>query len=353
MKSKYYVPLAAQDFIGKSSNHYSDFYRYSFKTKGGKFEPKMNKSLIKQLVPQKLTLYREYLTQNFDEVITLAYKPEKLIINSALTPYTGHATTALHSVYGVPYIEGSSIKGLVKSCILQEMPTVEQQEWFKYAFGVSSENSKDKYGQGNIVFLDSFPEKEYNLVQDIQAPHYWKYYQSEGGQPATDDSNPNVFNFYVAENTTFIIQIGILEKSKPITKEILDYSIQALCDYGLGGKTGVGYGLADTVEDVSQLYQQKFLQRKKQKTRQEEAEREKKRVASLSPIDYLHEQIDKLTLNEQDIELSKSGIFNEVIKLSTEDTKLAEKLLNYWQSIPNMRGSKKQKEKVSQLKKLL
>lgn len=339
-----------------SSEHlYSNFYRY-FMTHKGKLKPKLNNESIKndQLL-SNIKEKRKQFIQSCPYFIAMEYKADKLMIGGVPSPYTGDAMTALHSIYGVPYIEGSSIKGLLRHCIMQEEANAIEQEWFQVAFGVGSDDKENPYGRGNLVFFDSFPESSFTLEKDIQAPHYVDYYRSEGETLPTDDMSPNLFEFYVVKETSFTIIIGVLEKSKDIMETIKKHLKIALEDYGLGGKTAVGYGLAVEVKDVTQRLQERLRriqQEKEQKKQKEQQLKEQERVAKLPPIEQLHARLDQLTDSTQHMECSKQEIYNKVLNHASEDPSLAQKLLQYWKKYDSSK-SKKQKEKIKKLEQFL
>lgn len=379
---KYNITEKAQPYISQSEHYYSSFYRYSYTDEAkGKLKPYFDKqkfSILNVDIPNHLNAYRKQLMSNCEDVIVIEYTADKLIIGSTLSPYSGDAISSLHSIYGAPYIEGASIKGALRNCILQECDDVSDEGWFKYAFGVSSEDFENKYGQGNLIFFDSFPKNTFSLVKDIQTPHYPQYYKNEGEDPPTDDQSPNIFNFYVVKDTTFIIQIGMLAKSLGDKDLIKSYLKTTLEDYGLGGKKSVGYGLAHNVTDVSETYkaylvnneqrkarkkeEQKFREIQKQKEQkklaekkriQEQYEKEQRRLASLTPAQRLIEQIQTLTASHQDIEKSKGVIYKEVLRIANEVPELASKLLSYWNNCDIGKLSKKQQEKIKILKRFL
>ncbi|WP_147358269.1 MULTISPECIES: type III-B CRISPR module RAMP protein Cmr6 [Clostridia] len=365
------VPSYIAGVMNKSKHLYSNFYRYSYmkyktektektdKTdkKKGKLKPKLNNEPLKndQPILSNMKEKRKQFIQSCPCFIAMEYKADKLIIGGVPSPYTGDTMTALHSIYGVPYIEGSSIKGLLRHCIMQEEANAIEQEWFQVAFGVGSDDKENPFGRGNLVFFDSFPESTFTLERDIQAPHYVDYYQSEGETLPTDDMSPKLFEFYVVKETTFTIIIGVLEKSKDVMETIKKYLKIALEDYGLGGKTAVGYGLAVEVNDVTQRLQEqlrRIQQEKQQKERKEQQLKEEERLAKLPPIEQLHARLDRLTESNSDMECSKKDIYEKVLEHASEDPSLAQKLLQYWEKYDSSK-SKKQKEKLEKLEQFL
>lgn len=355
------VPKGVERF-SKNSNHlYSKFFRYPIEIKEDKITPSLIGNKANVETPTELKESRKQLLKIGNYKIVFEYKPEKLIIGSSLSPYTGDAITALHSIYGVPYIEGTSLKGLLKNCIIQESGVqVENEEWFKITFGVGSSSEETTYGQGNLVFFDSFPKDKFNLEKDIQTPHYGSYYTNEGKEEPTDCDQLNMFNFYVAKDTVFTIQIAVMEKALPFKQEIIRYMKIALKDYGLGGKTSVGYGMAVELLDVSEKTAQELnyieamkikekLEQERSRAEKERLKLEQERLEKLSPVERLIETIEKLKDCPQDLQLSKSEIYEEVLKLEDNASELAGMLLEYWESNDKEKKSKKQNLKIQRL----
>jgi len=151
-----------------------------------------------------------------------------------------------HHTIGMPYIPGSSIKGMVRAWAEQNINSDEEKEVFKRIFGsnpfIKSDNNEKTDGTniGNIIFLDALPLK-LKYCEDIMTPHYSKYY-GEKEFPADWDS-PNIIKFLAIEDASF--QLGIIPRSKNMEKEIdLTYKWlkEAFEILGIGAKTAVGYG---------------------------------------------------------------------------------------------------------------
>ncbi len=156
----------------------------------------------------------------------------------------------LHHIYGIPYIPGQAVKGIVRNWIISEVDKFKnseeealKDEGFRKIFG-KQEN------QGKVIFFDAFPTGEIHLKTDIMNPHYGNYYSE--GKPPADYHNPNPIFFLTVENTPFEFIIGIKEKDNQKIKlddfegEVLNVASEwlkkALQEHGIGAKTAVGYG---------------------------------------------------------------------------------------------------------------
>lgn len=153
-----------------------------------------------------------------------------------------HETSmTLHHVYGIPYIPGSAIKGVVRSWMITEIfadldsgmvppkekeyPLVNaesralQDKGFCHIFGcpakvkkICFENNipvKEKFHleptalgdsfRGKVYFFDAFPLEAPEICVDIMNPHYGAYYMPEENGlkivPPADYLEPNPINF--------------------------------------------------------------------------------------------------------------------------------------------------------------
>jgi len=169
----------------------------------------------------------------------------------------------LHHIYGIPYIPGQSVKGVLRSwCLLEYFNTVEEdglrQKWFCDLFGCPKEKSYYKEArQGNMRFFDAFPIdlKPEHIQPDIMNPHYSKYYSEGKPKPPADWQDPVPVNFLTVQGATFEFFVGITaeknieitEKESPFYQKTLLAVVQeqlpmAFSMHGLGAKTAVGYG---------------------------------------------------------------------------------------------------------------
>ncbi len=182
----------------------------------------------------------------------------------------------LHHIYGIPYIPGQAVKGVVRNYIINEQfaynyegnNELEHAEKralndpaFCHLFG-SPKDSAVKEQQGAVIFFDAFPINVPEIKPDVMNPHYGPYYSE--GKPPADYHNPiPIFFLTVSKNTSFRFYIGIkpknYEKIKEVdltrlinnTKlkkyngllEVSEYWLhEALKEHGIGAKTAVGYG---------------------------------------------------------------------------------------------------------------
>ncbi len=210
----------------------------------------------------------------------------------------------LHHIWGVPYIPGSSFKGVCREVVfwkLAETKNINSEEDLNklqkkfYGELAIDDNEMLKYQllfgaqdfKGLLLFLDAYPENTNNIFEpDIMNPHYSGYYNDKEGKIAPGDwENPvPIFFLSVKKGVPFKITVlfdewrwnkikqeGLVlkrdnrehfihfDKNKVIKDEIyinseeIEKLIQtdnllskivksALEQYGIGAKRSLGYG---------------------------------------------------------------------------------------------------------------
>lgn len=149
---------------------------------------------------------------------------------------------AWHHLLGVPYLPGSSIKGVVRSWAVSWHP--QPNDDIIRIFG--PRDSKD-HSVGSVIFLDALPIKPVQLKVDIITPHYGPYYQDEGQKPPADWYSPIPVPFLAVDSDQEFI-FGLMPRRPNNPKDADDCSkanewlADALKDLGGGAKTAVGYG---------------------------------------------------------------------------------------------------------------
>ncbi len=139
---------------------------------------------------------------------------------------------AWHHTLGVPYLPGSSVKGLVHA-------------WAKEWEGISEDELQRIFGGvgrvGTFCFLDAVPFKPVKLEADILTPHYagWK-----PEDPPGDWRSPVPSPFLVVAEGARLV-FGILPTSRSAHGDldtVWEWLKEALENLGAGAKTAVGYG---------------------------------------------------------------------------------------------------------------
>lgn len=220
-------------------------------------------------------LYKE-LKQRYGRV---AENEGSVILATATRLIVGHggesaleSNIALHYLYGFPIIPGSSIKGVTRHYLEEQYSKdqnlseidifkpigddlscakfIEQtnlKKFIKLVFGESADS--DEKSEGEIVFMDAWPEDLTDLLEvDVLNPHYKEYYETEGSHPPSDTLSPKPhyflavrkdkrFSFYIRYSTAVLNR-----QDKALLNCTRLAMVNALKDYGIGGKTGASYG---------------------------------------------------------------------------------------------------------------
>ena len=158
--------------------------------------------------------------------------------------------------YGLPYLAGSGVKGILRRAMQELMVEGEgafTEESIEALFGPEEVNQPGDARRGALDCWDVFPNPAGGkLVVEIMTPHYSKYYQ---GEEAPHDSGAPVpvsflavpaksqFDFHV------VCHVSRLPASlKSHWRSLLDRAFQHAFEWvGFGAKTSVGYGVMSPV----------------------------------------------------------------------------------------------------------
>jgi CRISPR-associated protein Cmr6 len=158
-----------------------------------------------------------------------------------------------HSTYGIPYLPGSSLKGMARHWAKTEGKDNEGTDYLKI-FGNEQYESKN-FHQGQILFFDALPTQlSQDMVQpDIMNNHYPDYY--EGNKPPADWLSPRPIFFLTMKGVSFQFHLGYISRDGEATGVgLLETAKQwlkcALGEAGIGAKTAVGYGRMRDKEDA-------------------------------------------------------------------------------------------------------
>jgi CRISPR-associated protein Cmr6 len=141
---------------------------------------------------------------------------------------------AWHPALGVPYLPGSTVKGLVRAWAERDAEPSPSRERVGEIFGSAG-------ASGQILFLDAIPSAPVQLEADVVTPHYAGWSPDE---PPGDWCGPVPVPFLVAapQNAfAFSLLPARASGAKALT-EVFAWLRAALADAGAGAKTSVGYG---------------------------------------------------------------------------------------------------------------
>jgi CRISPR-associated protein Cmr6 len=163
----------------------------------------------------------------------------------------------LHHNYGVPMIPGSALKGLASAYCDKEWgardPVYRKDDEsgvHRTLFGTGDES-------GCIIFHDAWIlpaslEAGGGLKLDVMTPHHTEYYMKGGEEhpPADTDAPVPVAFLSVAGDFRIAVSCnaGATEERKEWAKVAMELLLEAVADWGAGGKTSSGYGRMREIE---------------------------------------------------------------------------------------------------------
>lgn len=146
----------------------------------------------------------------------------------------------LHHVYGTPLIPGDALKGLARHYFeqLAAPPRPNHSNYVAQLFGGAD-------SAGYVTYYDAWyvpgTAGGHPFKPDVLTPHHPRYNAGSGGQRAapTDFDDPTPVSFLQAQGGYLIAVRGPNAACADFALALL---LQALADWGAGGKTSSGYG---------------------------------------------------------------------------------------------------------------
>jgi len=233
-----------------------------------KFEIEFNFSKLNNIIKSikhKMDIIKDSYENMGYLISKKEFSPDWRLIIGLGSESVYETSITLHHIYGIPYIPGQAVKGVVRNYLISEVFECKEGNKNKGAF--SDEDFCKIFGSpkdsaigehiGSVIFFDAFPIEIPTIKPDIMNPHYGDYYSGKkvNGKPVppADYLNPNPIPFLTVEGTKFQFILGIKEKDnvkiddgKFRGRYILEvsekYLKEALEEHGIGAKTAVGYG---------------------------------------------------------------------------------------------------------------
>lgn len=198
------------------------------------------KALLTNIKELNQNFVEFYNKQNYKIKKILLKTKEKLIIGFG-NPNILEVGFSFHYLYGVPYIPGCELKGIVKYYYKEEKKLTDESEEISKIFGNNDMKS-------SILFTDAFltDSNESPFEIDIMNPHYGKYYNDKN--PPADYLEPKPI-FFIVLKENVIFETYIISKDEDKLKEVKGMMSNYFPKYGLGAKTTVGYGGLTVNED--------------------------------------------------------------------------------------------------------
>ena len=178
-----------------------------------------------------------------------------------------------HPTLGVPFLPGSSVKGLVRAYAAEWEETAAAE--MERIFG------SQETGSGSVVFLDALPEEPVKLQAEIMTPHYSPYYQGQGQVAPGDWTSPTPISFLaVSSGQAFSFAVLPLTcTAADDAEKVMQWLEKALAYLGAGAKTAAGYGrFTLDVEKKKQREEQQAQAARKAQAQKQAAEEERQKA---------------------------------------------------------------------------
>lgn len=158
---------------------------------------------------------------------------------------------AWHHTLGVPYLPGSSLKGMLRAWLRETEGVIGKDKNGNDTFE-ESEDIRARFGTqgqaGQIILFDMLPLEPPALSVDVMTPHYGPYYQNENDSNVPGDWHSPVPITFLAVAPGCSWQLGIVpatgaeELDNVAFEKLVDNLLEAIEVNGAGAKTAVGYG---------------------------------------------------------------------------------------------------------------
>lgn len=139
---------------------------------------------------------------------------------------------------GVPYLPGSSVKGLCRAAasLLDLAPSLTEE-----LFGPERIEEDAPGSIGDLVFLDAYPSSLPVLEVDVINCHHPAYYGGAADYPAETEDPVPVYFLTVASGAEW--RFRVVSRSGEHAGRVVDLLRAGLTELGAGAKTAVGYGV--------------------------------------------------------------------------------------------------------------
>jgi CRISPR-associated protein Cmr6 len=282
VEEEYWFSLRGESIGGDSKKMFLNKIVEKSKLKENKYEVFYKKiKHFSKIFEDRIKKQKENLKNQQYEIILddCKLKTSSRLVVGLGSGHVLETSLTLHHLFGIPYIPGSALKGVVRMVNFWEIveklnkksdEEIERLQKQLYEDEISHSDSGDilkhklLFGaqnfKGLLIFLDAYPEINENqeiFELDVMTPHYQGYYTKN--QPPGDWENPNpitfltvkkginfcfnvLFDKYRAENITFIEEWRKNNYSDLIS-DVKNWLEKALKEFGVGAKTRLGYGI--------------------------------------------------------------------------------------------------------------
>lgn len=151
----------------------------------------------------------------------------------------GENGLTLHPVYGVPFLPGTSLKGILRAWVLSQAWGRDWQEggiYFRELFGQGGHDGV----AAAVDILDALPVPGAPMFTlDVLTPHHAGYYKGDGAPLGWEGPNPVHF-LAAAKGVRFRV---VVEGDPAWVTKATEWLALALAERGVGAKSRAGYGL--------------------------------------------------------------------------------------------------------------
>lgn len=254
--------------------------------------------------------------------------------------------------YGLPYLPGSSIKGVLRRAaqeLSEEQSGGWDNDWETALFGLEPPKGSKESKRGALTFWDSIPEiAGGRLGMDVMTPHYSDYYQGKSTPHDAGQPIPIVF-MVIPPKSEFTFHITCEQKNLPESlksekwKSLMEAAFSHAFDWlGFGAKTAVGYGAMEEDLEAAEKAQEEA---EKQRFQQQEQARR----ATLSQVELDMEEIERQVTDNNPAIALMHALENDRWDAPEDMRAVAHRIQTIWDLegnwIPNFSGTKKQKVK--------
>lgn len=252
---------------------------------------------LKELVDFKCDLYPKAFNRWFDltsdenrfsqSVMTLE--------NRLLIGLTGNGALetgcSLSHNYGMPYIPGSSVKGVVRAWATKYLPN--SNAALEALFGTYDSEQTNREA-ASVTFHDAWWIPQGNnkpFILDIVTTHHQDYYNGKVDLPSDKDSP--IPNHMLAVQGSFLFVIEGAPEHVDLCQKMLT---QALQDNGIGAKTAAGYGYMNFNNKLCHALQkeaEKRLPPEVREKREKEAIQRQQQVENAKTVEQVCSELKK------------------------------------------------------------
>ncbi|MFH0944255.1 MAG: type III-B CRISPR module RAMP protein Cmr6 [Planctomycetota bacterium] len=213
-----------------------------------------------------------------------------------------------HPTLGVPYLPGSSIKGLLRAWLEQNPELADMADWLG--------KGGDHGHAGRVQILDALPTGAPALQQDVITPHHTEYLQGHAWPADWQSPNPIPFLTMKPGATFLFALLPGRGADDAMLEKLVNTLADALAIFGAGAKTAVGYGrFREDAAHLRRLEAQAEARRTCRQRAREEAE-----MHTYSPERQEQIRVGRCTeqelLNRINADLLKGGLTDEQQKLN-------------------------------------